>query len=287
MDIMNEKMRIHVAKHLHDRDDLEREGRDAGLVAGQEHLAANMADEVYRHAVEGGFNTLVFCASTKTRTIETAQMVEHSLRDKPIKLHIILETDPNLREIDQGAFILPPGYKAGDSFEGLKIAWKIFSAETFNERDPSKDNLDYHFGDPLRQEDGTFKYPELNNYFSERGESYRDILLRLYAQVVKLSDNMQRFGDKVRPVVFTHGQPYQIFRDLAEAADKVETEGLTFSPGGLARICQTLYMDRVRREGTIPPGKLDLVAIEHVCNPKMIELLRREMTYLENGRAAV
>jgi hypothetical protein len=41
---MDEKMHIHVSKHLHDRDDLEKEGRDAGLVAGQEQLAAKMAD---------------------------------------------------------------------------------------------------------------------------------------------------------------------------------------------------------------------------------------------------
>lgn len=143
-------------------------------------------------------------------------------------------------------------------------------------------NLDYRFGDPLLQDDGTFKYPELNDYFSEPGESYRNILLRLYGQVVKLSENMERFGDKVRPVIFTHGQPYQIFRDLAEVAEKIEAEGLTFSAGQLRRICQNLYMDRIKREGTIPPGSLDLVSIEHVCSPKIIALLKREISYLED-----
>lgn len=40
---MSEKFDIPIAKHLEDEDDLF-ENRDAGLLDGQEQLAANMAD---------------------------------------------------------------------------------------------------------------------------------------------------------------------------------------------------------------------------------------------------
>ena len=278
---MSEKPRAFVAKHLHDRDDLKKEGRDSGLVAGQENLAAEMATNIYEHAVQENYKTLIFCVSTKKRTIETAEMVRDSLREKPIKLHVFVEEDADLREMDQGTFALPKDYNAGDNFEGLNLAWKALSVETFNPDDPSKDNLDYHFGDPLRQTDGTFKYPELDTYFSEYGESYRDILLRLYSCVIKLSENTERYGDKMLPVVFTHGQPYQVFRDLAEVADMIKNQGFKLAPGELPRVCQSVYKARVAREGTIPPGKVDTVSIEYASDPEIISILKNEMTHLE------
>ena len=44
---MSEKPHAFVAKHLHDRDDLQKEGRDSGLIPGQENLAAEMATKLY------------------------------------------------------------------------------------------------------------------------------------------------------------------------------------------------------------------------------------------------
>ncbi len=278
---MSEKPHAFVAKHLHDRDDLQKEGRDSGLIPGQENLAAEMATKLYEHATEKGYKALIFCVSTKKRTKETAEMVRDSLRNRPSKLHVLIEEDADLREMDQGTFALPAGYKAGDSFDGLTLAWKALSAETFNADDPSKDNLDYHFGDPLRQADGTFKYPELDAYFSGYGESYRDILLRLYSCVIKLSENKERYGDRMLPVIFTHGQPYQVFRDLAEVADMIKNQGFKLAPGELPRVCQSVYKARVAREGTIPPGKVDPVSIEYADDPDVISILKQEMVLLE------
>jgi len=210
--------------------------------------------------------------------METAELVKNYLVDKPIKLKIVSEVDNNLREIDQGKFILPEDYKPGDSFAGLKIAGKIFSSETFNPDDSYKDNLDYHFGDPLLQSDGTYKYPELAQYFSEYGESYRDVLIRFYSQIVKLSENLERFKDKVAPVVFTHGQPHQIFTNLSEVADMMHDEGFTFETGTLPRVCWDLYQKK--RKGVVPFGEIIFISIEHVCRPEMIQKLKEEIAYL-------
>ena len=276
---MNERFHIPIAKHLEDQDNLLC-GRDAELVPGQEHLAEDMADDIYEHAILHGFEVLIFCVSPKKRAIETAELVRKSLADKPTQLKVVVEIDENLREIDQGRFILPSEYEQGDEFAGLKIAGKIFSSETFDSGDPSKDNLDYRYGDPLLQKDGTYKYPELKDYFSEPGESYKDVLLRFYSQVIKLSENMERFGDSMEPVIFTHGQPHQIFMNLAEVADKIETEGFSFETGELPHICWDLY--KAKKQGAIPFGQIAFVSIEHVCKSHMIEIIKKEIEYLEN-----
>jgi len=187
--------------------------------------------------------------------------------------------DYNLREIDQGKFILPEGYVAGEHFPGLKIAGRIFSTETFSDENPQKDNLDYHFGDPLLQEDGTYKYPGLKEYFDDSGESYKDVLLRFYTQVIKLSENLERFKDKVEPVIFTHGQPHQIFTNLSEIANMIDKENFTFEPGSLPRVCWDLY--KKNRKGVVPFGEMAFVSIEQLCKPKMVDLLKKEVEVLE------
>ena len=83
------------------------------------------------------------------------------------------------------------------------------------------------------------------------------------------------------PVVFTHGQPYQVFRDLAEVAEMIKNQGFKLSPGELPRVCQSVYKARVAREGTIPPGKVDTVSIEFANDPEIISILKREMAVLE------
>jgi hypothetical protein len=276
---MSEKFNIPIAKHLEDVDDLF-QNRDAGLVPNQEHLADTMADSIYEHALTHNFKILLFCISPKKRALETAELIRGKLATKEIKLPIITEVDTNLREIDQGKFILPEGYIAGEPFLGLKIAGKIFSAETFNSKDSSLDNLNYHFGDPLLQNDGTYKYPELEEYFDEPGESYKEVLLRFYSLVIKLSKNLERFNDKVEPVIFTHGQPHQIFTNLAEVAEMVDKNGLIFEPGSLPRICWDLYTSK--RKGVTPFGEMNFVSVEQLCKPEIVELLKKEVAALES-----
>lgn len=108
------------------------------------------------------------------------------------------------------------------------------------------------------------------------------MLLRFYSQVIKLSENLERFKDKVEPVIFTHGQPHQIFKNLSEVAEKVQNEGLSFETGELPRICWNLYQENKR--GVIPFGEITFVSIEHACNEKMIDILKKEIEHLQKNQ---
>lgn len=276
---MQEKLKIPIAEHLEDQDDLLM-GRDTELIAGQEHLAKEMADKIYGHAIENGIKAMVFCVSPKKRVLETAKLVEKYLSDKTVKIHILFDVDPNLREMDQGKFILPVEYKAGDDFKGLTIARKVFMREIQNPDNPSQENFNYHFGDPLPREDGTYKYPELKKYFTESGESFKEMLIRYFSEVVKLSENLKRFSDKTEPVIFTHGQPRQFFVILEEIAKKMAGEGHRFEPGDLPRLCRDAYKPRV--QGLAPYGQVGFVSVESVYNPEIINILKEEIARLES-----
>lgn len=276
---MKEGIKIPIAEHLEDRDDLLM-GRDTELIAGQEHLAEELADKIYHHAIENGIKALIFCVSPKKRVFETAKLVEKSLRERPFKIHIVFDVDQNLREMDQGEFILPADYKAGDEFKGLSVARKIFMQEIQNPNDPTKENLNYHFGDPVALEDGAYKYPELKEYFTEPGESFKEMLIRYFSEVVKLSENLDRFSDKTEPVVFTHGQPRQFFIILEEIAYKMMKEGYTFKLGDLPRMCRDAYKPRI--QGIAPYGQVGFVSLEGVRNPEFIQLLKEEIAILES-----
>lgn len=268
---------VPIVKHLRDRDDL-LEGRDAGLVAGQEESAQKIADEIYANTVGNGARVLVFAVSPKKRAMETASLVKDLIRVKSESIKVVSVVDDSLREIDQGKFILPQGYRPGDIFIGLQLAGRIFSEEVFNRQNLGRDNLLYRYGDPVLLPDGEYKYPELIPYFSSPGESYRDVLLRFYGQIVLLSEQIQRYNDQIRLVVFTHGQPHQIFNDLSLVADQVYDEGIMFEPGKLPRLCWDVY--QARRKGVVSFGKVDFVSASRIFEPKIVSLLRREIEYL-------
>jgi broad specificity phosphatase PhoE len=274
-----EKIKIPIVKHLEDRDDLT-EGRDAGLLEDQEEEVEKIAETLLKEAKEKGVPILVFCVSPKKRAQETAVLVKKSILEKDPSIKIITENSKNLREIDQGDFVLPENYKPGDSFEGLKLANKIFAKERFNDENPDKDNLLYKFGDPVLKEDGSYKYPELKEYFTEPGESYRDVLVRLYSEAVKLSENMEKFTNRALPIVFTHGQPHQIFNDLAFVSEKIKNQGFSFKTGELARICWEVYNER--RKDVVPFGKVDIVDIDNILDKNLIGILKDEVEYLKN-----
>lgn len=277
---MKEGFRVPIIKHLEDENDL-LQGRDSDLVSGQETSAEAIAEEIQNLLETEDYRIAVFTVSPKKRAQQTAHMVRQALSEKS-GLRIIYKTENDLREIDQGVFILPEEYQPGDSYAGLREAGKIFSDETFNPTNPSSDNLLYRFGDPVLRTDGTYKYPSIAEKFTSPGENYRDVLVRLYRQVVLLSEQVLKYEDRAIPVVFTHGQPHQIFTDLAEVADLVERKQLDIETGTLPRVCWDLYQQR--RKGVVPYGKTNFVALDHIQNTRLIEILKNELAYLESLR---
>jgi broad specificity phosphatase PhoE len=258
--------KIPVVKHLEDIDDLTI-GRDTGICQGQKHLARKLADEIYKYSLENEYKKLIFTISSKKRAMETAELVKDILLKKKSQIKIIFTIDENLREIDQEYFVLPNNYEAGDYFNGLKIAGKIFSEETFSE----EDNLTYQFGD-FSTKDAKNKYLELKQYFRSYGESYKDVLLRFYNQVMKFSESIRDFDEKgVGVVIFTHGQPHQIFTDLSLVANKIKNNGYILRKGDLPRTYWNLY--KARKKGVIPFGETAYVSVKNIYDSNMIKIL--------------
>ncbi len=273
--MINRTKKIPIVKHLEDIDDLTI-SRDTGIIPGQKNLARKLADEIYKYSLENEYKKLIFTISSKKRAIETAKFVRDILLKKKSQIKIIFNIDENLREIDQGNFVLPSDYEAGDYFNGLKIAGKVFSKEIFLE----EDNLTYQFGD-FSTKDTENKYPELKQYFRSYGESYKDILLRFYNQAIKLSNNIRKLNNKnIGIVVFTHGQPHQIFTDLSLVTEKIKNDGYVLKKGDLPRTCWNLY--KARKKGVIPFGEITYVSVENIYDENMIKLLKREIKFLEN-----
>ncbi|MDP3729451.1 MAG: hypothetical protein Q8R26_01695 [bacterium] len=172
---------ILVMRHFEDIDDLLNFGRDRELIPGQEYKAIPIAQDIYAETKKEDKRAVMFICSEKKRSIQTADLIVDQLRKIDDKLKIRVTPEENLDAIYQGEPILPLDYKPGDKFVGLDLANKAFTKEVFGSDDG---NYLYKFGDPVLQEDGNYKYPELVPYFESYGESNRDLLLRIYELII-------------------------------------------------------------------------------------------------------
>lgn len=276
---MHEAVRYPVIRHLEDEDDLLKK-RDGDLIPGQEAAAHEIAEELRAEILDRDTSTVLMITSPKKRAIQTAEMVSEDLQSRTEGVRFIHETNEALMDQDQGEIILPPDYEPGDHFEGLDIARKIFHKETFGDETTGEEgSLTYRFGDPILQEDGTYKYPELLKYFSRSGESYRDVLVRLLGMLIELSENIQRFEiHRTLPVIFTHSQARQIFKDLEAAAALFQDGRLAYKTGQLGKICWEIYKKR-KAENKIPEV-IEYIAVDALLDEEIIELLRKEREYL-------
>lgn len=262
-------------RHFDDVDNLLEFGRDAELIPGQEDKALPIAQEIYTEIKEEDKRAVMFICSNRKRSTQTADLIVDQLRkiDDKLKLRVVSEED--LSAINQGKFVLPSDYKPGEPFAGLDLANKVFGKETF-----VYGNYLYKFGDPILQDDGNYKYPELVSYFESYGESNRDLLIRIYGLIVKTSSKVDKLNSKTKVVVVTHAQFYQIFRDLNTVANMVKNEGLNVKIGELPKLCWELYSGRLRNEK--PSYSLNFISIENLCDPEIIKLLKKEIEYLKN-----
>lgn len=268
---------IPIVRHFDDIDDLAKFGRDGELVPGQEQIASQIAKEIFEEAKQEGKNAIMFVCSSKKRSIQTADLVAEQTRkfDSKIKTRVVEED--NLSAMYQGEFVLPPDYKAGEPFTGLSLANKIYNKEAF---DYENANDLYKFGDPVLQQDGSYKYPELAEYFKSYGESNKDVMTRIYQLLIETSEKFDKLNSKTKMVVITHAQLYQIFRNLSTVAKMIKTEDLTFNTGELPRLCWRIYSERPKEEKQT--YEVNFIPIEDLCDSQIIELLKNELEYLKN-----
>lgn len=277
---MSESIKYPVIRHLEDDDNFLNK-RDGSLLVGQEAEAQKLSEALQVEIKARGASIVLVLTSPKKRAIQTAEMVTQDLRARMKNVHIIQTLSDALADQDQGDVILPNNYEAGGYFPGFPLASGIFQKETFPEEDAGHDNLTYRFADPLLQRDGTYKYPELRTYFSHSGESYRDVLVRVLGELQKLSQNIKRFEDKnVLPVVFTHSQVQQIFKDLETVAERYAHGELAYQTGGLSRACWNIYKER-KAQGKSDPSGVSLITIDALLNEEVVALLTKELEYLK------
>ncbi len=267
---------IPVMRHFDDIDDLLKYGRDGEIIPGQEELASQFAEEIYDEVKKEGKRAVMFVCSSRIRASQTAELIVDELRKIDESLKIREVDEPALANIDQGKFILPPDYKQGDYYAGLDIANKIFAREVFS---PDGNYL-YKFGDPILQDDNTYKYPELATYFESYGENYRDFLLRIYEMILDTSGKVEKLDSKTKVVVVTHAQLYQILKDISDVAKMIKTDKLTVSPGDLPKLCWEQYQKRFK-EQVKPEYGLNHISIENLYDSKITELLKKEIEYLK------
>jgi broad specificity phosphatase PhoE len=265
-------------RHLPEVDDL-RSGRDGEIQPGQESVIKKIAEELTAYVKLHDKKKLVFIHSPKKRVLATAQLTSEFLSTINPEIKVEFYSEPNLKEINHGVYILPAEYKAGDFFEGFEQADKIFWGEVFGKESDTTENFLYKYGDPVKFSDGTYKHPVLAKYFSQTGENFKEALSRIYTEATKFSRDYHKYYEGYEPVMFAHGLPLEIYKDLSEVAEKVITKGFTISQGKLPRVCYQHHLKRNSEEGS--HGRVDFLPLEDIVNPVFQEVLMTEIEYLE------
>ncbi len=271
---------IVMMRHFDEIDDLETYGRDGVLLEDQEEKAEAVADLLLSQIKKHGKKAVLFVTSPRVRAKQTASIVIDVLRKKDSALRYISVEENDLRAIDQGEFVLPKDYVKGQEFEGLLIADRIFFNETHaSEVSGKEDNYDYRYGDPVVLENGQFQYPELVQFFTQSGESYRDVLVRLYNLVIIMSEKVHKLEKNTELVFVTHGQSRQILKDLKRVAEMIKTNEIEYKQGELARMCWDIYKKRDSSEKVT--GAVDVISVEELTDPYLIGLLKQELSFLK------
>jgi hypothetical protein len=261
-------------RHFDDIDNLAAYGLDGPLAEGQEGLADEAADRMISEAREGEFGAIFFEVSPKKRTLQTCDMVKDAIRKKETDLKLRVHRNDSLRSIEKGDLVLPEDYEAGDEFEGLVIADRIFKKESIEQ----KNDL-YRYGDPVELEDGTYKYPELLPYFSSPGENNKEYLLRIYQFIKDAYYNLDKSESTMFSVI-THAQVFHQFQNLSAVAYEIENKGLWPEPGTLPRVCWDMY--RKYYSDSPPSYDTEIYKLNELLTERNMELIQQEIDYLHN-----
>lgn len=269
--------RIALIRHFDDIDDLSIPNRDGELLPEQEYKAFLLAKDIVEECKESETSAVFFIVSPKKRTQETARLISDEIKKINPFLKIRVSVEGNLRAMDEGTPILPKDYQAGDSFEGFKIAGKVFSAEAHkSDQGQFNDNIDYKYGSSMV--DNEEKYPELSSLFSSPGESYRDVVSRIFTLVVKFKELQQRSSEKIKFVIVTHGQPSQIIKDLVSVFSKIESGAITYTEGALLKLCWQAYKERDVNEKVT--GRIDFVMTDLLFKEELFTMFSKELNLL-------
>ena len=230
----------------------------------------------------------MFISSNKKRSIQTAKLINEKIAKINPKIKTRISIDGRLDSLDEGGIVLPDNYEIGDHYLGFEIASKIFIEEAHaTDYGKEKDNVDYRYGDPIKLPGGDYKYPELLNYFSSPGESYSDYLLRIYGLVLDSIEKSSKFGKKVKIVIVTHAQTFQIFKSLLFILNQIKAGELPPPErGNLALMCWKDFLERRKKKTAATEwnvGSTNLLDIEPeiLKDPLISQIIKQEIQYLK------
>jgi len=266
---------IAIVRHLEDVNNLI-EGRDNGLVPGQEAEAQAMTESVIKQSVAEGHSRILFIASPAKRTRETTDLMIEQIREQygdQFKTNVLC--DRRIRDLDEGKFVLPPGYQPGEHYQPLATARDIFFEESFGDHP----NPLYRYGDPVQLPEGGYKYPELAEHFMEPGESQVDLAVRLYSAVLDMADEVDTLKKHAKLVVVSHGTAKSVFWAL-EDVERDVADGFTFDTGSLMQLCWERYNTKCVK-GATGFGNVGTMSLNGLYDQKFIDALQAEVNYLQ------
>lgn len=204
---------ITVIRHFEDEDDL-RYRLDSPLKKGQEEQVVIAT----RKNIPASSNVYML-TSPKRRAIETAKIIANELLSgrTTVKLEIV----DDLREQDQGEFILPNKYRPGDRFHPLTKAWEKYWQNTFDLGDTR-----YRFGSGQSE-------------FIRLGECYEEWSLRICRSVKRIYSDRINLSGNVLLAVVTHGAPQTVMLQIHDICSSGDFK--TLRTGTLFRECWDRY----------------------------------------------
>lgn len=285
---MKEKLNIDSIRHLEDLDNFSFGKRDGNIIEGQDELARKYAENLANEIKMEDRKGVLFLTSSKKRCLQTADLISIDLKRLNPKIKIKIVSNQELNSLDEGIAIVPEDYKEGDKFDGFPLAANAMLKEAHaTDFGGEKDNYLYKYGDPVLQDDGNYKYPELIKYFKTAGESYRDFLLRIYNTIKETAQKAEKFGENTKVVVICHAQVAHILKDIQSISEKVKSGEVEIENGELPRMCWREFIKRYENK-KLNQYKEDVAMdfmlkldISNLLNPEITRILDKEIVFLK------
>lgn len=276
---------INTMRHFDELDDFTTGKRNGELINPSE-FAINYARELNSSLNYEGFSAVMFICSNKKRSIQTAESINEEIYKINPKIKTLTKVDGRLDSLDEGNIIVPEGYEKGDHFPGFDVASKIFIEEAHGtDYGKKEDNLKYRYGDPVKLPSGDYKYPEITKYFSSPGESYSDYLLRIYSLILDSVEKSSKFERKVKIVLVTHAQTFQIIKSLLVILEEIKDGKEQADKGSLALLCWKDFLERRKKKTAANDwnaNSTNLLNInsETLKDPMISKIIKQEIEFL-------
>lgn len=248
---------ILILRHLDDIQDFTVPYRNTPIVNGEEKKVPEIVNSIL-----SSFDTLEkkriqFITSPQMRAKQTTDLVIDGVKRVRQDVDTSISKDKRILDLYHGEYITPSNYKVGEKLPALGIANRVYTEQTFGDR-----NIDYCNGDPMNGQ-----YPELTGLFSRYGESQREFSSRFYDFMGSFIDNVGASKDTLYVIVAHTAIVFRLFELSHLVEELTETHG-SVAPGDLSfhEWSQAFKLD-------LHPGQQKFVAHGEVKRLNLVNML--------------